>query len=132
MNSGIIPASWSGITLSVLRIFTGLLFLAHGTVKLFGWPVAMDYFKDLQLFSFMGFAGVLEIAGGLLIALGLFTRYTAFILSGMMAVAYFMGHASQGFWPIANQGELAIMFCFVFLYLAAAGGGPLSLDAKRA
>jgi putative oxidoreductase len=132
MNSGIIPASWSGTVLSALRIITGLLFLAHGTVKLFAWPIAMDWFKDLQLFSLMGLAGVLEIVGGILIVLGLFTRYTAFILSGMMAVAYFMGHAGQGFWPIANQGELAIMFCFVFLYLAAAGGGPLSIDAKRA
>ena len=132
MNSGILPASWSGYILSALRVMTGLLFLAHGTVKLFGWPVAMDYFKDLQLFSLMGFAGLLEVIGGLLIVVGLFTRHAAFILSGMMAAAYFMGHAAQGFWPIVNQGELAIMFCFVFLYLAAAGGGPLSLDAKRA
>lgn len=132
MHSGIIPASWSGYILSALRIMTGLLFLAHGTVKLFAWPLAMDWFKDLQLFSLMGFAGILEIAGGILIVLGLFTRHAAFILSGFMAAAYFMGHAGSGFWPIANGGELAIMFCFVFLYFAAAGAGPISLDAKRA
>ena len=132
MNAGIIPSSWSGPILSVLRIMTGLLFLAHGTTKLFRFPLT-DYFKDgVPLFSFMGFAGLLEVVGGVLIVLGLFTRITAFILSGMMAVAYFMAHAPQGFYPILNGGELAIMYCFVFLYLAAAGGGPWSLDAKRA
>ncbi len=132
MNAGIIPASWSGPILSVLRIMTGLLFLAHGTTKIFRFPLT-DYFKDgVPLFSFMGFAGLLEVVGGILIVLGLFTRVTAFILSGMMAVAYFMAHAPQGFYPILNGGELAIMYCFVFLYLAAAGGGPWSLDAKRA
>jgi putative oxidoreductase len=131
MNYSIIPASWSGHILGALRIMTGLLFLAHGTVKFFGWPIAMDWFKDLTLFSLMGLAGVLEIVGGILIVLGLFTRPVAFVLSGFMAAAYFMGHASSGFWPIANGGELAIMFSFVFLYFAAAGAGPLSLDAKR-
>jgi putative oxidoreductase len=132
MNAGIIPSSWSGPILSVLRIMTGLLFLAHGTTKIFQFPLT-DYFKDgVPLFSFMGFAGLLEVVGGILIVLGLFTRVTAFILSGMMAVAYFMAHAPQGFYPILNGGELAIMYCFVFLYLAAAGGGPWSLDAKRA
>jgi putative oxidoreductase len=132
MNSGIIPTTWTGPILSVLRIITGLPFLAHGTAKLLKWPL-VDYFKDgVPLFSMMGLAGALEIVGGLLIVLGLFTRVTAFVLSGMMAVAYFMAHASQGFHPILNGGELAIMFCFVFLYLAAAGAGPWSLDAKRA
>jgi putative oxidoreductase len=132
MNAGIIPTSWSGPILSVLRIMTGLLFLAHGSTKLLRFPLT-DYFKDgVSVFSFMGFAGLLELVGGILIVLGLFTRITAFILSGMMAVAYFMAHAPQGFYPILNGGELAIMFCFVFLYLAAAGGGPWSLDAKRA
>ena len=132
MNAGIIPSSWSGPILSVLRIMTGLLFLAHGTTKLIRFPLT-DYFKDgVPLFSFMGFAGLLEVVGGVLIVLGLFTRITAFILSGMMAVAYFMAHAPQGFYPILNGGELAIMYCFVFLYFAAAGGGPWSLDAKRA
>lgn len=132
MNAGIIPSSWSGPILSALRIMTGLLFLAHGTTKLIRFPLT-DYFKDgVPLFSFMGFAGLLEVVGGILIVLGLFTRITAFILSGMMAVAYFMAHAPQGFYPILNGGELAIMYCFVFLYFAAAGGGPWSLDAKRA
>ena len=131
MNTGIVPNSWSGPILSVLRIITGLLFLAHGTAKLFGFPhVAM--FDGLQVVSLFGFAGLLEIAGGALIALGFFTRITAFVLSGMMAVAYFMVHAPQGFYPIINQGELAIMFSFVFLYFAATGAGPWSLDAKRA
>ncbi len=132
MNTGIIPSSWSGPILSVLRIVTGLLFLAHGTTKLLTWPLT-DYFKDgVPLFSFMGFAGALEIVGGLLIVLGLFTRISAFVLSGMMAVAYFMAHAPAGFHPINNGGELAILFSFVFLYLAATGSGPWSLDAKRA
>jgi putative oxidoreductase len=130
MNSGIIPAAWSGPLLSVLRIMTGLLFLAHGTAKLFQWPL-VEYFKDgVPLFSLMGLAGTLEIVGGLLIIAGLFTRISAFVLSGMMAVAYFMAHAPQGFHPINNGGELAIMYCFVFLYLAAAGPGPWSVDAR--
>lgn len=132
MNTGIVPSTWSGPILSVLRIVAGLLFLAHGTTKLLTWPLT-DYLKDsVPLFSLMGFAGALEIVGGLLIVLGLFTRISAFVLSGMMAVAYFMAHAPAGFHPINNGGELAIMFSFVFLYLAATGGGPWSLDAKRA
>jgi len=131
MLTGIIPASWSGHLLSALRIMTGLLFLQHGTAKLLKFP-ATEYFRDgVELFSFMGFTGVLELVGGILIIIGLFTRLTAFILSGMMAVAYFMAHASQGFYPINNAGELAIMFCFAFLYLAAAGAGPWSVDATR-
>jgi putative oxidoreductase len=132
MNSGIIPSSWSGPILSILRFMTGLLFFAHGSAKLIGWPV-VEMFKDgVPLTSPGGVAGILEFFGGILIVLGLFTRYTAFVLSGLMAVAYFMAHAPQGFHPINNNGELAIMYCFVFLYLAAAGGGPWSLDAKRA
>lgn len=131
MTTGIIPANWSGPLQSILRIMTGLLFLAHGTAKLFAFPhVAM--FDGVTLFSLFGVAGLLEIAGGVLIVLGLFTRITAFVLSGMMAVAYFMVHAPQGFFPILNQGELAIMYSFVFLYLAASGPGPWSLDAKTA
>jgi putative oxidoreductase len=131
MLNGILPASWQGYTHAALRIITGLLFLAHGTTKLFKFPLT-DYFKDgVQIASFMGVAGVLELVGGVLIVIGLFTRTTAFVLSGMMAVAYFMAHASQGFYPILNGGELAIMFCFVFLYLATAGAGPFSVDANR-
>jgi putative oxidoreductase len=130
MNSGIIPASWSGPLLSVLRIMTGLLFIAHGTAKYFGFPqVAM--FDGLQMMSPGGIAGLLELVGGALIILGLFTRYTAFVLSGLMAVAYFMAHAGQSFHPILNGGELAILYCFIFLYIAAAGPGPWSIDARK-
>lgn len=132
MNTAIIPSSWSGPILSVLRIVTGLLFLAHGTAKLVQWPF-VEMFKDgVPLISLFGIGGVLEIAGGGLIVLGLFTRPVAFVLSGMMAVAYFMFHAPASVHPIVNQGELAIIYCFVFLYLAATGAGPWSLDAKRA
>ena len=132
MNSGIIPATWSGPILSLLRIVTGLLFLAHGTAKFFQFP-ATDYFPAAPaLFSLMGVAGLLELVGGALVIVGLFTRYVAFILSGFMAVAYFMAHAPQNYHPILNQGEAAILFCFIFLYLAAAGAGPWSVDAKRA
>ena len=131
MLNGILPASWQGYTHAALRIITGLLFLAHGTTKLFKFPLT-DYYKDgVQIASLMGAAGLLELVGGILIIIGLFTRSVAFVLAGMMAVAYFMAHASQGFFPILNGGELAIMFCFVFLYLATAGAGPFSLDANR-
>jgi putative oxidoreductase len=131
MLNGIIPASWSGSLHAALRVMTGLLFLAHGMTKLFHWP-ATDYFPAGQpLPTLMLVAGILEFVGGILIVLGAFTRLTAFILAGMMAVAYFMAHMSQTFIPIQNGGELAIMFCFVFLYLAAAGAGPYSVDASR-
>lgn len=132
MNAGIIPATWSGPILSILRIITGLLFLAHGTAKLIQWPF-VEMFKDgVPIGSLMGIGGLLELIGGVLIVIGLFTRITAFVLCGMMAVAYFMVHAPAGFYPILNGGELALMYCFVFLYLAAAGAGPWSIDAKRA
>jgi putative oxidoreductase len=131
MLNGIIPASWSGPLLAALRVVTGLLFLEHGTAKYFKFPLT-DYFKDgVEAFSLMGLAGGLELVGGILIILGLFTRLTAFVLAGEMAVAYFMAHMSQGFFPVNNGGEAAIMFCFVFLYLAAAGAGAFSLDANR-
>lgn len=132
MNTGIIPASWSGPVQSILRIFTGLLFLAHGTAKILVWP-QVEMFKDgVPVGSLLGIGGLLEIVGGVLIVLGLFTRITAFVLSGMMAVAYFMFHAPAAFFPIINGGELAIIYSFVFLYFAAAGAGPWSLDARRA
>ena len=122
--------TWSPRLLAVLRIVTGLLFLEHGTAKLLGLPhVAM--FDGLQLLSLMGLAGVLELGGGLLIVLGLFTRPVAFILSGQMAVAYFMAHAPQAFLPLVNQGELAVLYCFVFLYLFIAGPGAFSFDSAR-
>jgi len=130
MRDSAFPASWAPHLLSVMRAIVGFLFLQHGGQKLFGFPVAMPG-PPLELFSLIGLAGVLELGGGLLLLVGLFTRWTAFILSGQMAVAYFMVHAGKGFWPAANQGELAVFYCFVFLYLAAAGGGPWSLDRLR-
>ena len=112
--------------LSVLRIVTAFFFMAHGAQKLLGFPAPMT--SPPALLSLIGLAGALELVGGLLLLVGLFTRPVAFILSGEMAFAYFMAHAGQGFWPLLNRGELAALYCFVFLYLAAAGGGPWSLD----
>lgn len=130
MLSNDVLDAWRPRILSVLRIAAALLFLAHGTAKLFAFPqVAM--FANLQLFSLFGLAGVIEVVGGVLLALGLFTRPVAFILSGQMAVAYFMVHAPQNFFPILNGGELAALYSFVFLYFAVAGGGAWSLDALR-
>ena len=123
-------APWQPQLLSVLRIVCGYLFFLHGCAKLLHTPhVAM--FDNLELFSLMGLAGVLELVGGFLILIGLFTRPVAFILSGEMAVAYFMGHASRGtpLIPMLNQGDAAVLYCFAFLYLAAAGPGPWSVDA---
>lgn len=117
--------TWSPRVLSVVRIVTALLFIPHGTQKLFGIPGAQQAVPTV--FSLMGFAGILECVGGVLILLGVFTRPAAFVLSGHMAVAYFMAHAPRGFWPILNSGEMAVLYCFVFLYLAFAGGGPWSL-----
>ena len=131
MLNGVIPASFTGPLHSILRIMTGLLFLAHGSTKLLTFPATEMFPSAPPLLSLMGIGGLLELVGGVLIVLGLFTRLTAFVLSGMMAVAYFMFHAPAAFMPILNGGELAIMYCFVFLYLAAAGAGPWSLDAKR-
>jgi putative oxidoreductase len=122
--------TWSPRLLSVLRIVTAVLFLQHGTAKFFGFP-HVDAFDNMQFALLLGAAGVLEIVGGLLILIGLFTRPVAFILSGFMAVAYFMAHAPQGIYPLLNQGELAVLYCFVFLYLSAAGGGAWSADAAR-
>jgi putative oxidoreductase len=120
-------SAWSPRLLSVLRIATSLLFLQHATAKLFGFP-HVAYFDNLKLASLVGVAGLIELVGGALVLVGLFTRPVAFILSGQMAVAYFMAHAPQGFFPLLNQGELAALYCFVFLYLAAAGGGAWSVD----
>jgi putative oxidoreductase len=130
MNLDAIAVSWAPRLLSVLRIMTGLLFLQHGTAKLFKLPV-IPMFANLSLASLPGIAGILELVGGVLMILGLFTRSTAFVLSGLMAFAYFIAHAPRGFWPILNAGELAALYCFVFLYLAAAGPGPWSIDAAR-
>ena len=127
---GSLSGTWSPRVLSVLRIVTALLFIPHGTQKLFGVPGAQQAVPTLL--SLMGIAGILECVGGLLILLGVFTRPAAFVLSGHMAVAYFMAHAPRGFWPILNRGELAALYCFVFLYLAVAGGGPWSLGRFKA
>lgn len=120
---------WSPRLLSILRIVTALLFMQHGAAKLLGIPAPL--FGEIPLLSLMGVAGVLELFGGLLLLLGLFTRPVAFILSGQMAAAYFMAHASQGFWPILNKGELAVLYSFMFLYLFVAGGGAWSVDNLR-
>jgi putative oxidoreductase len=117
---------YSSLLLSVLRIMTGLLLLQHGTTKFLSIPVSQ--MNDASPLTLDGFAGVLELVGGVLLVLGLFTRPVAFILSGMLAIAYFYAHAPQGFYPLLNGGELAVLYCFVTLYLAAAGGGSLSLD----
>ena len=122
--------TWSPRIRSVFRIVLGLLFIEHGTAKLFHFP-EVPSFDNLQLFSLIGLSAVLELVGGVLLLLGLFTRATAFILSGEMAVAYFMAHAPRGFFPLLNGGEAAIFYCFVFLYLSVAGGGPWSLDSAR-
>jgi len=121
-----ISQRWAPRLLSVLRIVTAFLFMAHGAQKLLGFPAPMT--SPPALFSLIGLAGTLELVGGALLLVGLFTRPVAFILCGEMAFAYFMAHAGQGFWPLLNRGELAALYCFVFLYLAAAGGGPWSLD----
>lgn len=130
VNLDTLFTNWSPRLLSILRIITAALFMPHGAQKLFGVLVVPPK-TSVELFSLMGLAGVLEFFGGLLILLGLFTRPVAFILSGLMAVGYFMAHAPKGFWPVINQGELAILYCFVFLYLFVAGGGAWSLDHLR-
>lgn len=118
--------------LGVLRIVSAYLLLTHGSSKFFGFP-HVAYFDNLQLFSLIGLAGVLELVGGVLLLIGLFTRPVAFVLSGLLAFAYFIGHASKG-WVLApsmNQGEAAVLFCFIFLFIAAAGAGAFSVDAAR-
>lgn len=121
-----IPASWSPQLLSLLRIFAGLGFLQHGVSKYFGVPPF-----PMPLNPLLYTAGALELVGGTLLVIGLFTRPVAFILSGMSAVAYFLAHAPKSFFPAENMGEAAMLYCFIFLYLAAAGGGVWSVDAMR-
>jgi putative oxidoreductase len=125
--------AWQPRALAVLRIVTAYLFMTHGTAKLFGLP-HQPVFDGLQLVSLIGVAGILEAGGGLLLLVGLFTRPVAFLLCGFMAVAYFMAHASQGHGlvPLLNQGELAVLYCFVFLYFVFSGAGAWSVDAVRA
>ena len=122
--------SWSPMLLSILRIVTAFMFIQHGSAKLFQTPhVAM--FDGVQLMSLIGLAGVLEIVGGALLLIGLFTRPVAFILSGEMAFAYFIAHAPHNVLPILNGGEMAVQWCFLFLYMSAAGPGAWSVDAWR-
>jgi len=126
-----VPGWLHGVLLSLLRVVSGALFMQHGVRKLFGLLLSPDrtWSGAPEAFSQMWFAGVLEVFGGGLIVLGLFTRPVAFLLAGEMAVAYFQSHAPRGPWPILNGGEPAALFCFIFLYLFAAGAGPYSLDA---
>jgi putative oxidoreductase len=124
--------SWAPYLLSIMRIVAASLFLTYGSAKLLAWPAAiMPGGGTAPLTSLAGVAGALELVGGTLLLLGLFTRPVAFLLSGEMAVAYFLGHAPQGFWPVLNQGAPAVIFCFLWLYVSAAGPGPWSIDALR-
>ena len=118
--------------LSILRMIVGLLYMEHGLAKVLGFPLQPNHAPYALLSLNAGLQGLLELVGGLLLALGLFTRCVAFVLAGNMAVAYFMAHAQRGFFPLLNGGELAIVYCFVFLYLWVAGGGEWSLDRLRA
>jgi len=120
-------ATWTPRLLSVLRIITGLLFMEHGTSKLLHFPPPGPE-MPAELPPLIVLAGILELVGGALVAAGLFTRIVAFVLSGEMAIAYFFAHAKASFFPLVNHGEAAILYCFVFLYLAFAGGGEWSLD----
>ena len=124
---------WVPRAQGLLRIVTAFLFLGHGTAKLFKVPY-VAVFDNLQIMSLVGLAGILEVVGGALLLIGLFTRPVAFILSGQMAVAYFIGHAVQGnvLVPMLNRGESAVLFCFIFLFFAAAGAGAWAVDTVRA
>jgi len=124
--------SWAPQFRSILRIVSGLLFIPLGSMKLFAWPMGMPPNNSTaHLLSQIGIGGILEFVGGILLVIGLCTRPVSFVLSGEMAVAYFQFHAPTGFWPMMNQGQPAILFCFIFLYLSAAGAGPWSVDALR-
>jgi putative oxidoreductase len=124
--------TWTPRALAVLRIVAAYLFITHGTAKVFGVP-HQEMFDGLQLLSLVGVAGMLEVVGGVLLLIGLFTRPVAFVMCGFMAVAYFMAHGSQGnvLVPMLNKGELAVLYCFVFLYFAVAGAGAWSVDTMR-
>jgi len=129
MAGNIDYAVWTPRVLSVLRIVAGLLFLEHGTQKLLGFPPSAN--PGPALLSLMGVQGCLELVGGILLVIGLLTRQVAFILCGDMAAAYFISHFPRNFFPILNGGDAAILYCFIFLFLAVAGGGAWSLDASR-
>jgi putative oxidoreductase len=126
MNAGHLETVWAPRVLSILRIVAALLFFEHGTAKLLGFPASPH---SPEFLSLSWIAGALELIGGPLLIVGLFTRPVAFILSGQMAFAYWLAHAPQSVFPLLNNGEAAILYCFIFLYLAFAGGGPWSVDA---
>lgn len=120
-----LQTEWAPRILSILRIVSALIFMAHGTAKLLGFP---DSGFRPEAMSLPWIAGVLEIVGGILLIIGLFTRPTAFVLSGLMAFAYWIAHAPKSIYPLLNGGDAAILYCFIFLYIAFAGGGPWSVD----
>ena len=122
-------ATWSPRMLSVLRIIVGLLFLEHGLSKYFGFPGPSP--ATFQVFGLLGLAGAIETVAGVLVTVGLFTRTAAFIASGEMAFAYFISHFPRNFFPMLNQGDAAILYCFIFLFIALEGGGPWGIDAAR-
>lgn len=120
--------AWAPVFLSILRIVAALIFMAHGTTKLLGFPASE---MSPTAFSLPWIAGAIELVGGALLAIGLYSRAAAFVMSGTMAAAYFLAHAPQSFYPVLNGGDAAILYCFVFLYIVFAGPGPWSLDAAR-
>lgn len=124
----VLETIWAPRVLSIVRVVSALIFMEHGTQKLLNFPPRAAAGAGPELFSLYGFAGSLEIVGGILLVLGLFTRPVAFILAGEMAFAYWMSHAPRAMYPILNGGDAAILYCFLFLYLAFAGGGAWSLD----
>jgi putative oxidoreductase len=124
-----LTTTWSPRILSVLRIMSALIFMEHGSLKILGFPVSDR--PAPELLSLGGIAGVFELFGGALLVVGLFTRPVAFVLSGVMASAYFIAHAPRSFFPVLNGGDAAILYCFLFLYIAFAGGGAWSIDAAR-
>ena len=126
-----LTTDWAPRALSVLRIVAALMFMEHGLAKLCGFPAWSTPNGGPGMFTLLWFAGVIEALGGLLLALGLFTRPVAFIMSGEMAVGYFMSHAPRSFFPLLNGGDAAVLYCFVFFYIFVAGGGPWSVDRAR-
>ena len=126
---GPIPPQWTPYLLGVLRIVVAVLFITHGTQKLFGFPETP--MGPVPLASKLGLAGILETVGGIAALLGLWTRPVAFVLSGEMAVAYFTAHAPRGLWPLVNGGEIAVLYCFIWLFFAAAGPGAFSVEDRH-
>jgi putative oxidoreductase len=124
----VIPARYAAQLFAILRIMAGLMFMMHGTAKLFAWPNGRG---PVDLASRAGIAGLIETIGGEFIVIGLFTSVAAFLCSGLMAFAYFLSHASGGFFPLVNKGELAVVYCFLFLFMSAYGPGAWSVDGMR-